>query len=215
VNGSDLRFRDLKVFLTNRSDDIKTFEQLRALAQPFMQNGGSLYEVAELYTSKSIREMQKTFKEQKERNELLQNQSLQQKQQEIEQRQNIAEAQMQQAQQQHDQDMANANYQNDLDRINRIEIALIAAESKATLPDTDMNSVPDVLEISKLQNEQSKAATDYQTKMAEIASKRSETFEKLAIEREKLQVARENMANDLQVAKENAKGRAKAPAKKK
>jgi len=215
VNGSDLRFRDLKVFPTNRPDDIKTFEQLRALAQPFMQNGGSLYEVAELYTSKSIREMQKTFKEQKDRNEQLQNQQLQQKQQELEQRQNIAEAQLENANQQHEQDIANTNYQNDLDRLNRKEIALIVAESKAALPDTDMNKIPDVLEISKLQHEQSKAATDYQVKMKEIASKNSETMEKLRIEREKLQVARENMANDLQVARENAKGRAKAPAKKK
>jgi hypothetical protein len=34
------------------------------------------------------------------------------------------------------------------------------------------------------------------------------------VEREKLQVSRENMANDLQIAKENAKGRAKEPKKK-
>jgi hypothetical protein len=32
----------------------------------------------------------------------------------------------------------------------------------------------------------------------------------MSIEREKLQVARENMTNDLQVAKENAKGRNKS-----
>jgi hypothetical protein len=215
VNGSDLRFRDLKVFPTNRPDDIKTFEELRALAQPFMQNGGSLYEVAELYTSKSIREMQKTFKEQKERNETLQNQSLQQKQQEIEQRQNIAEAQMQQVQQQHETDVANDNYQRELDRISKEKIALIAAESKATLPDVDQNAVPDALEVSKFQHEQTKASKEYDAKMAEITSKRSETLQKLQVEREKLQVARENMANDLQIARENAKGRNKPAAKKK
>jgi hypothetical protein len=32
-------------------------------------------------------------------------------------------------------------------------------------------------------------------------------LQKLQVEREKLQVERENMANDLQIAKENAKGR--------
>jgi hypothetical protein len=33
------------------------------------------------------------------------------------------------------------------------------------------------------------------------------------VEREKLQVARENQANDLAIAKENAKGRNKKPSK--
>jgi len=33
--------------------------------------------------------------------------------------------------------------------------------------------------------------------------------EKLQLEREKLQIARENQAHDLAIAKENAKGRAK------
>ena len=37
----------------------------------------------------------------------------------------------------------------------------------------------------------------------------------MALEREKLQVERENMANDLAIAKENAKGRAKQPKPKK
>jgi hypothetical protein len=45
-------------------------------------------------------------------------------------------------------------------------------------------------------------------KMADIQSKNKQANDKLAVEREKLQVARENMANDLAVAKENAKGRA-------
>jgi len=215
VNGSDLRFRDLKVFPTNRPEDTQTFNELRQLAQPFMQNGGSLYEVAELYTTKSIREMQKVFKEQKEKNETLQNQALQQKQLELEQKQNIAEAQLEQAQQQHDQDMANMNYQNDLDRVNRKEIALIVAESKAVLPDTNGDNIPDALEVSKFQHEQSKSASEYQIKMKEIANKNVETMEKLRVEREKIQVARENMTNDLQIAKENAKGRSKTPAKKK
>ena len=38
-------------------------------------------------------------------------------------------------------------------------------------------------------------------------------MEKLAVEKEKLQVSRENQANDLAIAKENAKGRAKKPSK--
>ena len=43
----------------------------------------------------------------------------------------------------------------------------------------------------------------------DIQSKNKQAMDKMALEREKLQVARENQANDLAVAKENAKGRAK------
>ena len=44
---------------------------------------------------------------------------------------------------------------------------------------------------------------------SDLASKERQAADKMALEREKLQVARENQANDLAVAKENAKGRAK------
>ena len=49
--------------------------------------------------------------------------------------------------------------------------------------------------------------------MAEIQSKNKLASDKLTIEREKLQVDRENQKNDLAIAKENAKGRAQAKSK--
>jgi len=210
VNGSDLKFRDLKVFLTNRPEDTQMFNELRQLAQPLIQNGGSLYDVIELYSTKSMRAMKKVFKELRDKQDAIQQQQMQQQQQQIEQQAQIAQAQMQQAQAIKEQDIANENYQNELDRINKKEIALIAAESKAgPLSDVDASGTPDVLEISKLATEQSKASKDFEAKMADISSKNRLAAEKLAVEREKLQVARENQKNDLAIAKENAKGRAK------
>ena len=210
VNGSDLKFRDLKVFLTNRPEDNKMFEELRGLAQPLMQNGGSLYDVIELYSTKSVRQMKKVFKSLKDKQDAMQQQQAQLEQQKVEQQGQIAQAQIAQAQQIKDQDIANENYQNELDRINKKEIALIAAESKSgPLSDVDISGVPDVLEIGKLANDQTKALKDYEMKMAQINSQNQQASQKLQIEREKLQVARENQANDLAVAKENAKGRAK------
>ena len=209
VNGSDLKFRDLKVFLTNRPEDNKMFEELRGLAQPLMQNGGSLYDVIELYSTKSVRQMKKVFKTLKDKQEAMQQQQAQLEQQKVEQQGQIAQAQIAQVQQIKDQDVANENYQNELDRINKKEIALIAAESKSgPLSDIDVSGVPDVLEIGKLANDQTKALRDYEMKMAQINSQNQQASQKLQIEREKLQVDRENQANDLAVAKENAKGRA-------
>jgi len=218
VNGSDLKFRDLKVFLTNRPEDTQMFNELRQLAQPLMQNGGSLYDVIELYSTKSMRQMKKVFKDLRDRQQKMEEQKMQMQQQQIEQQGQIAQAQMQQAQVQKEQDIANENYQNELDRINKKEIALIAAESKSMgmgLADVDESGTPDVLEISKISAERDRTAKDYQMKMADINTKNRLAAEKLALEREKLQVARENQRNDLAVAKENAKGRAKPPKSKK
>jgi hypothetical protein len=207
VNGSDLKFRDLKVFLTNRPEDTQMFNELRGLSQAVIQNGGTLYDVIELYSTKSMREMKKVFKDLRDRQMQLQDQQVQQQQQQMEQQREIAAAQLQQAQFQKEQEIANENYQNELDRINKKEIALIAAESKVTLPDVNANETPDVLEISSIMNQQTKLTKDYESKMADIQAKNLQNSQKLQIEREKLQVDRENQKNDLEIAKLNAKNR--------
>ena len=209
VNGSDLKFRDLKVYLTNRPEDQKMFTELRGLSQAVIQNGGSLSDIIELYSTDSVRQMKKVFTKLKSRQEELEITKLQQQQQQLDQQQQQADAQIQAAQQAQQEKMAHDDYQNELDRINKKEIALIAAESKGGLPDLDESGDPDVLEINKLSLEQSKASREYQTKMADIQSKNTLASQKLQVEKEKLQVARENQANDLAIAKENAKGRNK------
>jgi hypothetical protein len=209
VNGSDLKFRDLKVFLTNRPEDTQMFNELRQLAQPLMQNGGSLYDVIELYSTKSMREMKKTFKDLRDQQLAMQQQAQQLEQQKLEQQAQQAQAQMQQAIQMKQADQAHEDYQNELDRINKKEVALINAlgRNENAAADVDNSGVADALEVSKLSNDQSKAAQAYQLKMQEIQVKSKESSDKKQIEMEKIAVARENMANDLAVAKENAKGR--------
>lgn len=212
VNGTDLKFRDLKVFATNRPEDKKSFEEIRSLSQAVIQNGGSLHDIIELYSTDSLRQMKKVFKQLKDRQEQLQDQQMQQQQQQMEQQAQIAQAQMEQTQLANEQKIANDNYQAELDRINKKEIALINAESKSMgmgLADEDASGVPDVLEISKFASEEASAAKDYQLKISEIQNKNRLASEKLQLEREKIQLARENQANDLAVAKENAKGRNK------
>jgi len=151
VNGADLRFRDLKVFATNRPEDTKMFEELRALSQAVIQNGGTLYDVVELYSTKSMRAMKKTFKEMRDRMLAQQDQTAQQAQQQLEQQAQQAEAKLQQDLQLHQSDQANENYQNELDRLNRKEVALIQAlrnNDKATA-DVDNSGVADAKEIKR------------------------------------------------------------------
>jgi hypothetical protein len=215
VNGSELRFRDLKVFLTNRPEDQQMFQEIRGLSQAVIQNGGSLYDIIELYSTKSIRQMKKVFKDLKERQEQMQDQQMQQQQQQMEQQQQQAQAQLQQQAQLAQEKQAHDDYQKELDRISKEKIAIISATGYGNVPgeDVDQNAIPDVLEMSKLSHEQDKASKDYQLKLADINSKNKQAADKMAVEMEKLKVARENQANDLAVAKENAKGRAKKPSK--
>jgi len=223
VNGTDLKLRDLKVFPTNRPEDKKLFEEIRMLAQPLLQNGGSFYEVIELYSTDSIRQMKKVFKSLKDRQEQMQNQASQQEQQSIEQQGQIAQAQMQHEQELEANRIANENYQNELDRLNKKEVALINAfgRNENAMADNDNTGVPDALEMTKLANEQAMAEMEMQGKAREIQSKDRERGDKLKIEREKIQVSREqlkvdreNMKNDLQIARLQA-AKAKAAAKKK
>ncbi len=216
VNGTDLKLRDLKAFPTNRPEDKDLFKELRGLAQPAMQNGATLYDIVELYSTDSIRQMKKVFKTLKERQEELQNQQIQQKQQELEQEAGSTQAQLQQAKQMHDEQVAHDDYQKQLDRESKEKIAIIQATGfgKVESEDLNQNEIPDVLEASRLVHDQENAVRDYNLKLSDIASKNKQSSEKTALEKEKIKVERENMQNDLQIARINAKSKAKNKPKK-
>jgi len=211
VNGTDLKFRDLKCFSTNRPEDTQMFNEIRALSQAIIQNGGSVYDIVELYSTKSQRELKKVFKDLRDRQQAMQEQQQATQQQQVEQQGQIAQAQMEQAAKTKQFEIENQNHENELDRINKKEIALLNAlgRNPEATADVDQSGTADALEISNMAAEENQANKDHEAKMTDIQSKTNLGLNKLAVEREKLQVARENQKNDLQIAKENAKGRNK------
>ena len=156
-----------------------------------------------------MRAMKKTFKELRDR--LIQQQEEAQalQKQQLEQQQQQAQAALEQAALLEQQKMENENYQSELDRINKKEIAIIQATGFGQVESEDVNNnnIPDVLEVSKFAAEEANATRTHITKMAEINSKAKMDREKLNVEKEKLKNERLNMANDLQIAKTNAKNR--------
>lgn len=216
VNGTELTLRDLKVFATSRPQDIQAFNELRQLAQPLLQNGGTFAEVIELYSTNSIRQMKEVFYKLKAKQEefAANEQALQQQQmeQQGQQAQQQAELQYQIAQEQ----MVNDNYNKEMDRLNKKEVALINAlgRNENATADVDNSGVADALEITRQDMDRKNADRDYNIALQEMQSKQLENASKMAIELEKLQVERENMANDLQIEKMRAKTKA-AEAKKK
>ena len=218
VNGNDLKFRDLKCFATNRPEDTTMFNEVRQLSQAIIQNGGSVYDIIELYSTKSMRAMKKTFKDLRDKQEAMMQQQQATEQQKVEQQGQIAQAQMAEAKQQKAIEMENQNHENELDRINKKEIALLNAlgRNPEATADTDESGVADALEMSNLAAEENRANRDYEAKITDIKAKTNLGLSKLEVEKEKLQVARENQKNDLDIAKENSKNRGggKTPPKK-
>jgi hypothetical protein len=93
---SQLRNRDIKLFMTSRSDDMRVFQQIQGLAQAAMQNGASLYEVAQMYTETSTRKLMDTYKKLKEKQDAIvqEQQQMQQQAQQMQQQQMEQEAAM-------------------------------------------------------------------------------------------------------------------------
>lgn len=218
INGEDLHMRDLKTFITSRAEDVKIFEKMQQLGDALLQNGGDMYDVSVLYESNSLRQKQEILLKLKQQRESMQQQQQQLEQQQLEQQQAQFQAEMQYKAEQDRILMENENYQKELDRINKKEIAIINSFSKQedNTKDRDGNGVPDMLEYSRLNADMSIAASDHARSLLELQQKNEADRAKVNLEREKLQVDRENMKNDLQIAKVNAKNRAKpSKAKKK
>ena len=85
------------MFLTNRPEDTQMFNELRQLSQAVIQNGGTLYDVIELYSTKSMREMKKTFKELRDKMDAQQQKALELQEQAQQQQAQQAQAALEQA----------------------------------------------------------------------------------------------------------------------
>ena len=208
VSGADISLRDLKVFTTNRPEDTRMFNEIRQLAQAVIQNGGSLYDVIEMYSTQSVRELKRSFKKVRDKQQQMMDEQQQMQQQQLQQQQEQAQAQLQQQQQQAMIEMQNENHQKELDRINKKEIALINAAKAEGNVDANGNGQVDPLEIQKLQRAREDAAENNRVALAKIRAD-------FTLGMEKLKVDKSNQANDLAIARENAKGRGKTSESKK
>lgn len=205
INGSDLKFRNLGVFVTSRSQDNRNLQELKQYAQAMLQNGASPYEIALLHDTKSIRQVKNTFKKLKEQMDALQQQAQQTEQMKIQQQQQQFEQAQQLAQLQDEKNKAFEAYEREQDRLSKERIAYIQASSKG-VPDTNPSST----EISRLQMEEQNAYHDYQLKVQDLTQKQQQILmqsqlaaQKLQVDKEKLQVEREKMASQERIAKEN------------
>lgn len=217
VNGADLKFRDLWCFVTSRSEDAQELRELKTLSQAMLQNGASPYEIAEIYSTKSKRQIKDSLKKLKQKQD-----------EQIAQAQQLEQQKLQQQQEQFQQDQArqvqedqnNRDYeawQKELDRINKKEVALLnqLGRNENATADLNNNSIADPLETTRLTQDIVNANNSYNLENRKLAQQRNSDNEKLKLEYEKLKVKREEIENNLKIAKENkTKAEIKKPKKK-
>lgn len=228
VNGSDLKLKDLRVFVTSRAEDQRIFNELRQLAQPMLQNGASVYDVAVLYSTNSIRQMKDTFKKLKDQQDALNQQNSNIQQSQLEQQQQQFQAEMENNERVRLQEQANENYQKELDRLNKKEVAIINSFSKQddNLKDVNTDGIPDILEVSRLSLDTETAKKDHLAAINKLSNERKKNddnfrieMDKLNLERTKLKQEKElkekELATQLTVAKYRDKGTKNSPKPKK
>lgn len=213
VNSEDIKMKDLKVFVTSRSEDQRLFEELRQLAQPMLQNGATPYDIAVLYSTNSMRQMKDIFKSLKDKLEKQQQQEQEMKQQELKQQQEQFQAQQQANAEEHQADQQFEATQNELDRLESREEALISANSKQK---TEMGSpaTDNSLGESKLAQDGQFRSRDHQLKQQQLQQKQRGDMDYNRLEMEKIKVERERLQAQLKISKMNKTNKPK-PKKKK
>jgi len=216
VLGKDLKLKDLKIFATSRSEDQQLLNEFRQLSQAMMQNGASIYDVSVLYSTNSLRQMQKIFKDLRDKQEEMKKQEMQLEQSKIESENNRVAVTLEQEEAHFQQDMEMKKYVADLNANTKITEAQIKTYFQAPSTDTDGDGSPDIMEIANLA-----------AKNQEILTKRDIENKKVSLEMQKMmndnkqkaedrKVERENMKNDLAISNNQLKAaKAKKPAAKK
>lgn len=170
---------DYGIFMTNSAKEVKSLEDLRAIAQQAVSAGIMEFdELVTMFDSNSMSEIKQSVKRASQRKKEQQEREYQSQ---MEQLQAQQQAQAQQAEQQ----LAWQAEQNQLDRDNNIEEAYIktfGGKNADPTMDADSNGIPDVVEFDKLYED----ARQHDDKMS--------------LEREKLKTEREKMSNDKDIA---------------
>lgn len=207
VTGSEIKLKDLKIFVTSRPEDQQLLNEFRQLSQAMIQNGASVYDISVLYTTNSIRQMQKIFKNLKDKVEGMQNQAQQLEQQKLQQEQEATQATLQQAEEHFQADLAMRKYETDVKATTDITKAEIATYFQAPSTDANNNGMPDIMELA-----------NHSQKVVESLAKRDLEHKKIQLDLQKFQAEQKNKKIEHQLAKEkiaNEKARTKVMASKK
>lgn len=219
VNQNELKNRDLRVFVTDRSEDHQHLQMMKMQVQNLIQNGLGGYEASKALQSKSIRTLDNVLKKVSEMQEQYKQQQLQ-----VEQDRNEAiREQTQVMSQLETEKMERDDMNKALDRDSKERIAMINtyARQENNTVDSNGNGVPDIMEIARDEREQQKITMQHQQNIKKDQNalrsemiKQNNLAEKIKWEKEKIkkeeeskekdrEIRRQEMKNNLDIAKRN------------
>jgi len=125
------------------------------------------------------------------------------KQQELQQQQQQFEQNLQMQDQVRQDEQAFESSENELDRINKKEVALINQFAKGNDPlaPTSPDGQPEVLEYSRLAADQAQFSDSHNLEVRKLQQQQKEHSDKMSIEQQRLAAEKERTKSDLQQAK--------------
>ena len=195
INGDEFANSEYGLFVSNSAKDNMAIEALKQLTHAALQNDKmSLSDVVQIYNASSLADLRQNLKtseaEAQKRLEQQQQQQQQQVQMQVQQQQQAEEQKMQieQAKLQLEQEKENReDARNSDDNRTKVEVAMIAAQSKAEDRDVNDNGIRDDIDLAKLHLEREKLAENSR----QSAQKHELEREKIA-SKEKLEKAKIN-----------------------
>lgn len=202
VDSEEFCNADYGVFVSDSAKDNEISSILKQFAHAGLQNDKLEFsQVIDIMTTDSISSMKRKledFEDKKRETEQQQQQmQMEQFQLQLKQQQEFKERELQL-----DQYKIDLEFQSkQLDRDNKIQLETIRAMGFAQNQDVDNDSIPDIMEQSKIALEQSKHAFDVGQKQQELLHKKSIEEGKLSIERQKLDLEKEKIKSDENIEK--------------
>ena len=196
INGTDLLMRDFNIFCTTKTNQRSIMEQLRQIALNNNTTGASIFDLGNVIKSESIAELTGVLKNAEEKANA-------QKQAEMQQQQQMQQELLASQERQKQMDLEFKSDEADKNRQNDIVIAEIRAAGYGSMMDLNENKQSDFQDaLAKIQ-QQDNYKEQISFKREQEVNKSANNSQKLQIEREKLAAQKEIADKQLQVAKEN------------
>ena len=196
INGTDLLLRDFNVFATTKTNHRAILEQLKQMALTNNTTGASIYELGNIVKADSIAGVTDILKDSEARIQAQRQQDMQQQQQ-MQQEQLQAKAQEEQMKLQAEQ------MENDKDRQNDLTIAEIRAAGYGSMSDINENKVSDFQDAMKDIRETTQYREQANLKRTELTQKGILEQSRLNVEREKISADKQIANTKLEIAREN------------
>ena len=196
INGTELLMRDFNIFATTRTNHRQILDQLKQMALTNNTTGASIYDLGNILKADSIAEVTDILKDSEAKTQAMKQQEMQQQR----------EMQQKQIEYQAEENKLKLEFQAGeaaKDRQKDITVAEIRSAGYGSMVDLDKNEQSDYQDALKDIQQTSQYREQMTMKREQNAQKNAQAQAKLQIDREKLATQRDIANKNLQIAREN------------